>query len=96
MEMEILLGLRIFACKGRSNCGVIFGPGGDECAAFASLKRVKMSTDLTISMMAYESTQNRSVQHFCDGESLLQEKKQSVFQLNLIFNPLNPLITIAL
>ena len=38
MEMEILSGLRTFACEGRSNCGVMFGSGGDECAAFASLE----------------------------------------------------------
>ena len=47
MEMEILSGLRTFACEGRSNCGVMFGSGGDECAAFASLesvyKRVRIS-----------------------------------------------------
>ena len=30
MEMEILSGLRTFACEGRSNCGVMFGSGGDE------------------------------------------------------------------
>ena len=40
MEMEILSGLRTFACEGRSNCGVMFGSGGDECAAFASLESV--------------------------------------------------------
>ena len=40
MEMEILSGLRTFACEGRSNCGVMFGSGGDECAAFASLENV--------------------------------------------------------
>ena len=40
VEMEILLGLRTFACEGRSNCGVMFGSGGDECAAFASLESV--------------------------------------------------------
>ena len=40
MEMEILSGLRTFSCEGRSNCGVIFGSGGDECAAFASLESV--------------------------------------------------------
>ena len=47
MEMEILSGLITFACEGRSNCGVMFGFGGDECAAFASLesvyKRVRIS-----------------------------------------------------
>ena len=47
MEMEILSGLITFACEGRSNCGVMFGSGGDECAAFASLesvyKRVRIS-----------------------------------------------------
>ena len=40
VEMEILSGLRTFACEGRSNCGVMFGSGGDECAAFASLESV--------------------------------------------------------
>ena len=40
MEMEILSGLRTFTCEGRSNCGVMFGSGGDECAAFASLASV--------------------------------------------------------
>ena len=40
MEMEILSGLRTFACEGRSNCGVTFGSRGDECAAFASLESV--------------------------------------------------------
>ena len=39
MEIEILSGLRTFACEGRSNCGVI-SSGGDECAAFASLESV--------------------------------------------------------
>ena len=38
MEMEILSGLRTFACEGKSNFGVMFGSGGDECAAFASLE----------------------------------------------------------
>ena len=38
MEMEFFFsGLITFACEGRSNCGVMFGSGGDECAAFASL-----------------------------------------------------------
>ena len=40
MKMAIFSGLRTFACEGRSNGGVMFGSGGDECAAFASLKRV--------------------------------------------------------
>ena len=40
MDMGILSGLKTFACEGRSNCGVMFGSGGDECAAFASLERV--------------------------------------------------------
>ena len=40
MEIEILSGLITFACEGRSNCGVMFGSGGDECAAFASLESV--------------------------------------------------------
>ena len=40
MEMEILSGLSTFACEGRSNCGVMLGSGGDECAAFASLESV--------------------------------------------------------
>ena len=40
MEMEILSGLRTFACEGRSNCGVMYGSGGDECAGFASLEGV--------------------------------------------------------
>ena len=40
IEMEILSGLIAFACEGRSNCGVMFGSGGDECAAFASLESV--------------------------------------------------------
>ena len=40
MEMEILSGLRTFACEGRSNCGVMWGSGGDECAAFTSLESV--------------------------------------------------------
>ena len=40
MEMEILLGLRTSACEGRSNRGVKFGSGGDECAAFALLESV--------------------------------------------------------
>ena len=40
MEMEILSGLRTFASERRSNCGVMFGPGGDECEAFASLESV--------------------------------------------------------
>ena len=40
MEMEILLGFIAFACEGRSNCGVMFSSGGDECAAFASLESV--------------------------------------------------------
>ena len=44
MEMETLSGLRTFSCEGRSNCGVMFGSGGDECAAFASLE----SRDLQI------------------------------------------------
>ena len=39
IEMGILSGLRTFACEGRSNCGVMFGSGGDEFAAFASLNR---------------------------------------------------------
>ena len=38
MEMGILSGLRTFACEERSNCGVMFGSGGDKCAAFASLE----------------------------------------------------------
>ena len=38
--MGILSGLRTFACQRRSNCGVMFGCGGDECAAFASLESV--------------------------------------------------------
>ena len=38
MEMEILSGLTTFACEERSNCGVMFGSGGDECVAFASLE----------------------------------------------------------
>ena len=38
--MEILLGLRTSACERRSNCGVMFGSGRDECAAFALLKRI--------------------------------------------------------
>ena len=41
MEMEILSRLRTFACEGRSNCGVMLGSGGDECAAFALLESVK-------------------------------------------------------
>ena len=41
MEMEILSGLRTSACEGRSNCGVMWGSGGDECAAFASLESVE-------------------------------------------------------
>ena len=40
MEMEMLSGLKTFACEGRPNCGVMFGSGGDECAAFASLESV--------------------------------------------------------
>ena len=40
MEMGILSGLRTFACEGISNCGVMFGSGGDKCAAFASLESV--------------------------------------------------------
>ena len=40
MEMEILSGFITFACEGRSNCGVMFDSGGDECAAFASLESV--------------------------------------------------------
>ena len=42
MEMGILSisGSRTIACEGRSNCGVMFGSGGDDCAAFASLERV--------------------------------------------------------
>ena len=40
MEMEILSGLRTFACEGRSNWGVMFGSGGNKCAAFASLESV--------------------------------------------------------
>ena len=40
MEMEILSRLRTFVCEGRLNCGVMFGSGGDECAAFASLESV--------------------------------------------------------
>ena len=31
---------RTSACEGRSNCGVMWGSGGDECAAFASLESV--------------------------------------------------------
>ena len=38
--MEILSGLIAFACEGRSNCRVMLGSGGDECAAFASLESV--------------------------------------------------------
>ena len=63
MEIEILSGLRTFACEGRSNCGVMFGSGGDECAAFASLESVKTRTDFTISAMGNELTQNKSEQH---------------------------------
>ena len=40
VEMETLSGLITFACEGRSNCRVMFGSGGDECAAFASLESV--------------------------------------------------------
>ena len=40
MEMEILSGLRTSACEGRSNFGVMWGSGGEECAAFASLESV--------------------------------------------------------
>ena len=40
MEMGILSGLRTFACEGRLNCEVMFGSGGDQCAAFASLESV--------------------------------------------------------
>ena len=40
MKMEILSGLITFAWERRSNCGVMFGSGGDECAAFASLEGV--------------------------------------------------------
>ena len=41
MKIEIVLGkTEDFACEGRSNCGVMFGSGGDECAAFASLESV--------------------------------------------------------
>ena len=40
MEMEILSGFITFACEGGSNCGVMFGSGGEECAAFASLESV--------------------------------------------------------
>ena len=40
MEMVILSGLRTSACEGRSNCGVMCGSGGDECAAFALLESV--------------------------------------------------------
>ena len=40
MEMEILSGLRTSACEERSNCGVMFGSAGDDCAAFASLESV--------------------------------------------------------
>ena len=40
MEMEIVSGLRTFACEGRPNCGVMFGSRGDECAAFTSLESV--------------------------------------------------------
>ena len=38
MQMAILSGLITFAWEGRSNCGVMFGSGGDECAAFALLE----------------------------------------------------------
>ena len=38
--MRNLSGLRTFSCVVRSNCGVMLGSGGDECAAFASLKSV--------------------------------------------------------
>ena len=40
MKMEILSGLITFAWEGRSNCGVMLGSEGDECAAFASLESV--------------------------------------------------------
>ena len=48
IEMGILSGLRTFACEGRSNCGMMFNSGGDKCAVFAALNRVKTSADLTI------------------------------------------------
>ena len=43
MEMEMLSGLRTFACEGRSNGGVMFGMGGHHRQKYKPCRQLRIN-----------------------------------------------------